>query len=61
MRFMYVTSFQIGFYCNVAMLDLNRNSNYGCSFIENISLRDSTVTYTECDKLGALSGNLGLF
>ena len=49
------------FYCNVAMLDLIRNSNYSCSFIENISLRDSTVTYTECDKLGALSGYLGLF
>ena len=61
MRFVYVTSFQMVFYCNVAMLDLIRNSNYSCSFIENISLRDSTVTYTECDKLGALSGYLGLF
>ena len=52
MRILYVRSFQMLFFCNVAMLDLIRNSNYSCSFIENISLRD---------KLGTLSGNLGLF
>ena len=61
MRILNVRSFQILFFCNVAILNLIRNSNYICSFMENISLRDSRVSYTEYDKLGALPGYLGWF